>query len=195
MTSSNNYNNQLKEVVRIINDKTAPREVKKKAWEELRASYRKEETYLITHYVSQIRNDVDYWDQSFEEMEESKREEAYWNERSKIDYTIPVIEYEEFRENKPEGMTDKEYEKKKKELRKLALQDKKERETDRVIEEHTPYWIFHDKVSAIKCECRAEDLRRGIYCKTCKLVLKVDKYMMELFKDSAQGRSPSHSLV
>ena len=32
-------------------------------------------------------------------------------------------------------------------------------------------------------------------CKTCKLVLKADKYMMELFKDAAEGRSPSQSLV
>ena len=48
--------------------KRAPREVKKQTWEERRAQYQKEETYLIKRYVSQILNRVDYRDQSYEEI-------------------------------------------------------------------------------------------------------------------------------
>jgi hypothetical protein len=39
--------------------------------------------------------------------------------------------------------------------------------------------------------CLWIDLRRGIYCKTCRLMLKVDKYLMELFKNAAKGRLSS----
>ena len=61
----------------------APREVKKQAWEVKRAQYQKEETYLISHYVSQIRNEVDYRDQSYEDVEESKARSKRREEESK----------------------------------------------------------------------------------------------------------------
>src|SRR5687767_10054219 len=125
MTSKDFYHVML-EAYHILDSETTPREVKKQAWDKLRENYRKEETYLIKHYVSDIRRDVDYWDQSFEEMEEYKRlEQRNIDERHKrvyIDktepeYTNPIIEYENFRHEKPEGMTNEQYQKKLKELK------------------------------------------------------------------------------
>jgi hypothetical protein len=35
----------------------------------------------------------------------------------------------------------------------------------------------------------AEEMRRGIFCDTCKLIVKVNDYMMDLFKMASQGRT------
>ena len=51
-----------------------------------RAQYQKEETYLIKRYVSQIRNEVDYRDLSYEEMEESKANLKGVRRNRRIDY-------------------------------------------------------------------------------------------------------------
>jgi hypothetical protein len=88
-------------------------------------------------------------------------------------------------------MTNAEYTKKKRELRALAAQERKEMETDKAIATHTPFWIVYDKISKIGCRCEAAHLRRGIYCKTCRLMKKVDAYLMDLFKNAAEGRGTS----
>jgi hypothetical protein len=196
------FYNLMLEVSNILDSETTPREVKKQAWDKLRASYRKEDTYLIEHYVSDIRNRVDYWDQSFEDYEEHKRIERkrmdeihkkVYIDKTESEPTTPRLEYRSFRDKgKPKDMTNEQYQK---ELKAQAKQLNKERKTDEAISHKTPWWIFHNKVNAIRCECDAEALRRGEHCKTCKLLAKVDKYMMELFKEEAEGRSPSHSLV
>jgi hypothetical protein len=48
--------------------------------------------------------------------------------------------------------------------------------------------LVNNKIDAIGCQCEAEEIRQGRYCKTCNLMLKVDKYMMSLFKDAAEVR-------
>lgn len=109
-------------------------------------------------------------------------------DKTEPEYTNAIIEYDNLRARKPENMSSEEYQKKLRDLKGQATQLRREHETDDVIQSHTPGRIFRNKVSAIHCSCKAENLRRGIYCKTCKLMLRVDKYMMELFKDAAEGR-------
>ena len=92
-------------------------------------------------------------------------------------------------------MSEEEWLKRKREILARRKQVHIEYKTDGIIMTRTPWWIFHQKVMAIWCDCRPEQVGRGIYCKSCKLILKADKYMMELFKDAAEGRGPSHSLV
>lgn len=53
----------------------------------------------------------------------------------------------------------------------------------------TPWSMLNHNIDSIGCQCKAENLKQGIYCKTCKLMLKVHEYMMDLFKDAAEGRS------
>jgi uncharacterized protein YozE (UPF0346 family) len=194
------YKYVLKEFERsweaYVSSSKAPREVKKQRWEEERAQYQKEETYLIKRYVSQIRNKVDYRDQSYEELERHREAEtdtkAYDERMARVDR---IIKEDGFLAEKPRSMSEQEWVKRKREIRARRIHESSEYNADMAIITHTPWWIFHDKVNAIWCDCEPEQLRRGIYCKTCKLVLKADKYMMELFKDAAEGRSPSHSLV
>jgi hypothetical protein len=90
---------------------------------------------------------------------------------------------------KENGMSDKEYNKIKKEFRKQQIQKNKELRADKVIEMHTPRWLVSNKIDAKVVNARRK-IRRGIYCKTCKLMLKLDNYMMNLFRDAAEGRAP-----
>ena len=88
-------------------------------------------------------------------------------------------------------MSDEEYAKKKREIRRRKIQENKDARADQAIRANTPWWKVQEKVFYIRCECEADYLRLGIQCKTCRLMSKVDRYMMELFKDAAEGRTSS----
>jgi late competence protein required for DNA uptake (superfamily II DNA/RNA helicase) len=36
--------------------------------------------------------------------------------------------------------------------------------------------------------CDINENKQGIYCKTCMLLKRVDSYMLDLFRDAAEGR-------
>jgi uncharacterized protein YozE (UPF0346 family) len=138
----------------------ATSEISKQVWKEKCDEYKKREGYLIEHYCSEIRNEVLYYDQTFEEMEESserirKRHEERWKAEF-VDKTIPAytnarIEYANLRDHRPEGMSDAEYAKKKRELRGQAIQENKEYETDWKIRMRTPSYIVRRKIDAVDC--------------------------------------------
>jgi hypothetical protein len=99
-----------------------------------------------------------------------------------------------YRTEKPEGMTDKEWTLKKREARKLHREIKKESNDDLDLKYHgSATGIFNDRVDKLHymCYCTGRDIRNGRVCKICKLSKKVDEYMLNLFKDAAEGRSPS----
>ena len=52
-----------------IGNSLAPREVRKKAWEDQCAEYKKRETYLIEYYCYEINGYQNYYEQTFEEKE------------------------------------------------------------------------------------------------------------------------------
>jgi hypothetical protein len=160
----------------------------------------------IRHYCSLINSRLRSYDiRSFNDKEKKEQSKLEWDRFQdfssiKSDLTLLDIHMkrEDFLDRKPPRMTDAEYVKKKRELRKVIRQEHKESEADSTLRMNTPSRIHADKAMygiAFYCECTAENLRRGIYCGPCKLMLKVDDYMMRLFKDAAEGRSPSHSLV
>ena len=38
----------------------------------------------------------------------------------------------------------------------------------------------------IGCRCQVEDMRQGVFCDTCRLLVRVHKYMLDLFKEAAK---------
>jgi hypothetical protein len=79
-----------------------------------------------------------------------------------------------------------------KEERKQYRLDKKQREKDRQLENTSPITVFERRIGEIGCECEGERIRvAGEYCDTCRLIVKVDEYMMNLFRNAAQGRISS----
>jgi hypothetical protein len=162
----------------------------KKEWKENIEKRRKDPNFLLKHYCYEIRNEVDPCDETFEEYVE--RLEESWKSRQedhKLEIALSNHKYALLNHNqKPKGMSNAEYNAKRKELRRQRRQENKERKADQAIEHNTPFWILWNKIRIISCQCKAEGLRQGIYCDTCKLLLISDNHMMDLFKDVAQGR-------
>jgi hypothetical protein len=76
-----------------------------------------------------------------------------------------------------------------KEERKRYKLDKKQQEKDRELEKQAMSFVLLSKrLEQIGCECQGERIRVAEeYCDTCRLLAKVNVYMMGEFKDTARG--------
>lgn len=162
----------------------------RKEWKEDIEKRRKDPNFLLKHYCYEIRNEVDPCDETFEEY--SERLQESWKSRQeehKLEIDLSNKKYALLNRNqKPEGMSNAEYIKKRKELRRQLIQGNKDHKTDEAIRHTTPYHILSDTIDAISCECETEQLRQGIYCDTCRILKKIHTNLMDMIKDVAQGR-------
>jgi hypothetical protein len=150
-------------------------------WIEYCEEQKQKETQ-IERYCNQILGIKPDYEMTFEES--SRLEEENWNARCKGMYECH--QEHDFLYEKPEGMTVKEW----KEKKRLIKLERKQRERDSYLEiTSTPNWLIAETIQKIKCDCMAEGIRNGVTCDTCKLLVKVNDYMMNLFKDAAEGRS------
>jgi hypothetical protein len=143
----------------------------------------------IRYYAEQIRNEEDYYSLTLEEKEAWDKES--WDYRIELsDQEIAERKAVHGGIKKKEGMSDEEYKKlRNREYRRKTIQDNKQHKADRAIKEKTPWNILYHKLWSISCRCTAEEMRQGIFCETCILLKKVDNYMLDLFKNAAEGRS------
>jgi hypothetical protein len=82
---------------------------------------------------------------------------------------------------------EKEEERKK---RRLVGEERKLGKSDWNLKYHgTPNHLIEKRIRKLRCECEAEKMRQGIFCPTCRLLVKVNDYLLDLFKDAAEGRS------
>lgn len=158
--------------------------VEKREWLDYCNEQKKRED-PIERYSYDIRCEIADYELSFEEHQ--KETEELWQMREALlkeeqdAQTIGV---------KPEGMTNKEWSKEKRKRKRLYREEVKQRESDKRLEwDATPFRVFCKRVSKIECRCEAEAMRTGIFCDTCKLIIKVNEYMLDLFKNTSQGRS------
>jgi len=149
----------------------------KKEWEEqcklMREEAKKEDP--IVKYCDDIRGVTPYYELSFEKMQELEAKNG-----------------EERKHNMNELLTNRFTDTKRstKEERKQYRLEKKQQQKDRQLENITPIRIFERRVRKIGCECEGERIRiAGEYCDTCRLIVKVNEYMMNLFRNTAQGRA------
>jgi hypothetical protein len=51
--------------------------------------------------------------------------------------------------------------------------------------------MFIDRLHKVSmgCECTAEGIRQGVFCKTCRLIVKVNECTLQLFKDGLRKMS------
>jgi hypothetical protein len=89
---------------------------------------------------------------------------------------------------KPKGMTKTEWQKEQSGRRRLL---KQQRKADTVLESNSPILRFSEMIEDLgyRCECKGERMRRGEFCRICKLGTKLTEYAINLFKDAAEGRS------
>jgi hypothetical protein len=82
-------------------------------------------------------------------------------------------------DGKPKNMTVKQW----KEFKKRRRRERKEMEiqetADRTILQKTPrYVLAHKLANDFECDCMPEEMRRGVFCRACKILIEVDEYMM-----------------
>jgi hypothetical protein len=161
----------------------------------------KENEDLIERYCYDIRGIIPWYDITYDEKESllARRVEAaakstelteQQQEDQEFQRTLEIL----YRTKKPEGMSDKEWAAKKREARKLRREIKKENDDDFELKyQGSATGIFNDRVGKLHymCYCTGRDIRNGRVCKVCKLSKKVDEYMLNLFKDAAEGRASS----
>jgi hypothetical protein len=88
----------------------------------------------------------------------------------------------------PKGMANKEWTEAKRRYRRQQKEDNAKRRADNAIKETTPIRLFDKKVSDMgyACDCTADEMRQGIFCDICKIVLKIDEYTMTLLRRDAE---------
>ena len=148
---------------------------------------RKQTETELQRYCREIREEVPDWDLTFEEY---YKEEKEWQRIKSKRFDAEQQKDRELDDsNKPKGITDKEWKKQKKRLRKVRREENKQRELDYRLRTHsTPWAMLLDQIVTIHCRCEAQGIRQGHFCDTCKLLVKVNEQLIRLFKDSAQGR-------
>jgi hypothetical protein len=154
-------------------------------WQEYCNRKMKEED-PIERYCYQIRGETPDYEMSFEQSEKLDQESMHARQE-----TLKQERYmqQERRLTKPEGITKTKWIKDQRKKGRLHKEEQKQRKADRRLEWYgRPVNLFSDRIAKIGCECEAEQMRRGVFCDTCKLIVKVNEYMLELFKRTAQGR-------
>jgi len=119
--------------------------------------------------------------------------EEYWKalkERSKIRNEIAheLMYGRKILHKQPIGMTKKQWIEAKRKLRRQQKEDNAKLRADEAIERTTPIRLFDKKLTEMyhACDCDADEMRQGIFCDICKIVLKVDEYTMTLLKREAE---------
>jgi hypothetical protein len=153
----------------------------KKEWEDSCKVMREEAKRQdpIIKYCNDIRGIKPYYELSFEEMQEL---ETKHKEEEKRLYDEQIEQCRRERRLSSVKTSTKEE-------RKRYRVDKKQQEKDRELEEQaTPFVLLSKRLEQIGCECEGERIRvAGEYCGTCRLLVKVNAYMMGEFKNTARG--------
>jgi hypothetical protein len=136
----------------------------------------------IERYSNKILGIIPEYESSYEEQK--KIEVENWEIRSKAGHELLERESEVTRD-KPEGMTKKQWDKERRRKKRLLREEDKEARANSELSYHgTPNHLIEKRIRKIPCECEAEKMRHGIICKTCRLLVKVNDYMLSLFKDA-----------
>lgn len=154
----------------------------KKKWVEYCERTRKEED-LIERYGNEIRGEVPDYEKTFEQhkMEAKTVEQVRENIAKKEEEQNTMY-------LKPGKMTDKEWDKERRKRKRLQKEERQERESNEKLERQSPFHLFEERVHKIGCRCKAEEMRRGRFCDTCKLIVRVNKDMLEQFENASHGR-------
>ena len=145
-----------------------------------------EEDIFLMNYYYQILRRVAWFDQSFDEIELRERRSGSVTCRNAI------LDQELERRNlvcgsKPGGMTNKEWQTAS--ARGFDRDAKTQADIDWKFRQNNPTNVLYHRVKKIyyMCECTRESLRNGKICNICKLSKMVNVYVLNLFKNAAEG--------
>jgi hypothetical protein len=158
-------------------------------WLEYCQRLRREED-PIERYCYDIREEVADYEISFREQLRLEGESEHQSKVRWIEEAKDIRIARDFLRKKPEEMTKTQWTKEKRKRKRLEKEEIKQQQTDSNLKQYgSPLSLFSKRVKKIGCRCEAEAMRRGIFCDTCRLLVKVDGYMLDLFKNASQGRT------
>lgn len=155
----------------------------KRKWLEHCEEQKKQED-PIERYCYDIRCEIPDYEISFEVRQKEIKEL-----RQIRDAILKEEQDAQTTDVKPQGMTNKQWSKEKRKTKRLKREERHQEEADRMLEQQSPIYMFRQRVKKIGCRCEAEEMRRGIFCETCKLIRRVNEYMLDLFMNASQGRT------
>jgi hypothetical protein len=165
------------------------REEKRKWKEDCRRKNKEDD--LIERYCYDIRGESPEYESTFEEMIKIRRAGDQAARMSEKFYE--TAGQRSLIRNKPEGMTTKQWINEKRRQKLLLKEQMKQEQLDSDLESSkNPLSLFVNRLEKVGCRCKAEQMRRGIVCDTCRLIVKVHEYTLDLFNRASQGRT-SHS--
>jgi hypothetical protein len=92
--------------------------------------------------------------------------------------------------NKPDGVTKMQWQKESRNIKRLIIEQRKQGQADWNLKRNlTPLQLFSKRLDKISYRCEAEEMRAGRFCDTCKLIVKINEYTLDLFKRASQGRT------
>lgn len=146
--------------------------------------YEKRKETEVTRLCNKILDIKPIYEMTFEE---------YWKARKECSKIRNEITHEQFYGHKilhkqPKGMTKKQWSEAKRRLRRQLKEDNAKRRADESILNNTPARLFDKKIDDmwLACDCDPDEMRQGIFCDICKIVLKIDEYTMTLLRREAE---------
>jgi len=165
----------------------------RREYEEEQERTRREEE-PIERYSNKIlgyRADYDIPYEEYLEIEKERRESI----DKQLEPIKEAIEYGRSSNNRtkkiklPKGMTKTKWLKQQREKRKQAKYEDKQRRIDQHLRFHgSPNRLIIQRIDKIRCDCEAQEMRIGKFCATCQLLIKVDSYMLGLFREAYERR-------
>jgi hypothetical protein len=159
-------------------------EARKQEWKDWQEKQKKEED-PIECYCYDIRGEMADYEITYEENKQ--------NEATKV-RTLIALEKRKIEDErqppKPAGMTNLQWQKEMRNKKRLLAEKKQQGRSDRNLKQNiTPLQLFSKRLDKISCRCEAEEMRAGRFCDTCRLIVKINEYTLDLFKRASQGRT------
>jgi hypothetical protein len=134
-------------------------------------------------YCYDIRGELADYEITYEEMRE--------NIAASVKAMIAIEDQKrdaERQPTKPDGMTNLKWQKESRNKKRLIIEKRKQGQSDWNIKRNlTPLQLFSKRLDKISCRCEADEMRAGRFCDTCKLIVKINEYTLDLFKRASEG--------
>lgn len=144
----------------------------------------------IERYCYDIREEVADYEISFKEHLRQEEEREHRIKIRLVEEAKDIRLARDFLTNKPSGMTKTQWTKEKRKRKRLDKEEMNRQQLDSNLKQYgSPLSLFSKRLKKIGCRCEAEAMRRGIFCDTCRLLVNVNRYMLDLFKNTSQGRT------
>jgi len=167
--------------------------VEREDWKDYQDKEKKEEDIIVQYSNKILGIEPDYY-RSYDQNKEYNEKVRKMIESEQIKSGSQIMEENMeavfnrmmIRHMPKPGMTDKEWSN----AKRLAREETRQICSDSNLRiRGTANRLIQDRIDKIPCDCKTEEMRAGKFCKTCRLLAKVNDYMLSLLKEASEDRS------